>query len=63
MDNDNDNLQALPIPTLLSLQLAFKRPHVATKPMIAKVGDSAKENCPKIIVVFFLHKILQLLTA
>ena len=52
MDNDNDNLQALPISTLLSLQLAVKRPMVATKPITAKVGDPAKENCPKIIVFF-----------
>ena len=62
MDNDNDNLQALPIPTLLSLQLAVKRPMVATKPIRAKVGDPAKENCPKIIVLF-LQKFIQLLTA
>ena len=62
MDNDSDNLQALPIPTLLSLQLAVKRPLVATKPITAEVGDPAKESCPRIIV-FFLHKILQLLEA
>ena len=62
MDNDNDNLQALPIPTLLSLRLAVKRPMVATKPITAKVGDPAIENCPE-IVVFFLQKIIQLLTA
>ena len=62
MDADNDNLQALPIPTLLSLQLAVKRPLVATKPITAEVGDPAKESCPRIIV-FFLYKILQLLEA